>query len=60
MLRGRVDALMPQRLLRLANVPRGELHAHAAPDVMRLDVAQTDLIGIALYCTPDVDGWTPG
>jgi hypothetical protein len=32
-----IDALMAQCLLCLPDVPRGELRAHKAPDVMRLD-----------------------
>ncbi len=38
MLGGGVDPLMPQCLLRLANIPLGELRAHKPPDVMRFDM----------------------
>ncbi len=56
MLCGGVNPLMPERLLCLANVPLGELRAHEAPDVMRLNVAEADLLRIALHRTPHVDG----
>ncbi len=56
MLGRRINSLMPQRLLCLANITLGELGADETPEVMRLDVAQADLIGIALYRTPHVDG----
>ena len=52
MLRRGVDALMTECLLRLTNIPLGELRAHEPPDVMRLDLAQPHLIGIALHDAP--------
>ncbi len=55
MLCRRVDALVPQRLLRFANVPLGELRVHEAPEIVRLSVMEAHLIGIALYGTPHVD-----
>ena len=54
MLRRRVDAFMTERLLCLPDVPRGELRADEAPEVVRLDVAEADLIGIALHRTPHI------
>ncbi len=56
MLRGRINTLMSERFLCLANIPLGELGADEAPEVVRLDVAEADLISVALHRTPHVDG----
>jgi hypothetical protein len=56
MLRCCINTLVAECLLRLANIPFGELRAHEAADVVRLDVAEADLIRIVLHRTPHVDG----
>ncbi len=55
-LRRGVDPLVPQRLLRLANIPPGKLGADEAPEVVRLDMAEADLISIALHNPPHPHG----
>ncbi len=56
MLGGRVNPFMAECFLRLANIALGELRAHEAADVVRLDMAEADLIRIVLHRTPHVDG----
>jgi hypothetical protein len=52
-LRRGIDPLMSQGFLRFANIP--ELRAHQAPEVMRLDMAQANLIRIPLHRAPHID-----
>ena len=44
---GRVDTLVAEHLLRLANVARGELGADKATEVVRLDAHESSQLGIA-------------
>ena len=50
-----IDPRMPQRLLCFPNIAFGELRAHEAPEVVRLNMAEADLIRIPLHGTPHVD-----
>ncbi len=51
-----INPLMSQRLLRLANIVLGELRAHEAPEVMRFDMAEANLIRIPLHSALYIDG----
>ncbi len=53
--RRRVNTLVAECLLHRANIAFGELRAHEAPEVVRLNMAEADLIRIPLHGTPHVD-----
>jgi hypothetical protein len=55
----RLDALMPQRLLRLADILPGQLRAHETAEVVGFDVGQAQAVGVLLHCLPGA-GWIHG
>ena len=47
-----LDAFMAERFLRQADIPPGQLGADEAPKVMRFDMRQANVLGVALHGAP--------